>query len=43
MRVGFIGLGALGRPMALHLERAGHDLHVWARRPESAAGLPAIV
>ncbi|HQU81282.1 MAG TPA: NAD(P)-dependent oxidoreductase [Azonexus sp.] len=41
MKVGFIGLGAMGRPMALHVHRAGHDLHVWARRPESAAGLPA--
>ncbi len=41
MKVGFIGLGAMGRPMALHLQRAGHDLHVWGRRPESAAGLPA--
>ena len=43
MKVGFIGLGAMGRPMALHLQRAGHDLHVWARRPEGAAGLPANV
>lgn len=41
MKVGFIGLGAMGRPMALRLHKAGHDLHVWARRPESAAGLPA--
>jgi len=36
MRVGFIGLGAMGRPMALRLLAAGHDLAVWARRPESA-------
>ena len=43
MKVGFVGLGAMGRPMALHLQRAGHDLHVWARRPESATGLPATV
>ena len=41
MKVGFIGLGAMGRPMALHLKRAGHELFVWARRPQSAAGLPA--
>jgi 2-hydroxy-3-oxopropionate reductase len=41
MKVGFIGLGAMGRPMALHLHRAGHELFVWARRPQSAAGLPA--
>ena len=42
MKVGFIGLGVMGRPMALHLARAGHELHVWARRPETAADLPAI-
>ncbi len=43
MKVGVIGLGVMGRPMALHLQRAGHDLHVWARRPASVAGLPATV
>ncbi|UCV14524.1 NAD(P)-dependent oxidoreductase [Quatrionicoccus australiensis] len=43
MKVGFIGLGVMGRPMALHLQRAGHELHVWARRPASAAGLPATL
>lgn len=39
MRVGFIGLGAMGRPMALNLLRAGHQLSVYARRPESAQPL----
>lgn len=34
MQLGFIGLGAMGRPMALHLLRAGHEVAVWARRPE---------
>ena len=34
-RVGFIGLGAMGRPMALHLLRAGHGLNVYARRQEA--------
>ena len=43
MKVGYIGLGAMGRPMVLHLRRAGHDLHVWARRAESAAGLPVTL
>jgi len=43
MKVGFIGLGAMGRPMALHLQAAGHELHVWARRLASCAGLPATV
>ncbi|TRZ92966.1 MAG: NAD(P)-dependent oxidoreductase [Rhodocyclaceae bacterium] len=35
MDIGFIGLGLMGRPMALHLEKAGNALHLWARRPES--------
>ena len=41
MRVGFVGIGAMGRPMAMHLLRAGHQLAVWARRPEAAAPLLA--
>ncbi|MFA4970489.1 MAG: NAD(P)-dependent oxidoreductase [Sulfuritalea sp.] len=41
MRVGFVGFGAMGRPMAEHLLRAGHALSVWSRRPESAAALVA--
>lgn len=39
MRVGLIGLGAMGLPMARHLAAAGHALHVWARRPEALAPL----
>ncbi len=31
MRVGFIGLGIMGRPMATHLIDAGHQLTVWNR------------
>ena len=42
MNVGFIGLGLMGRPMALHLEKAGHALHLWARRPESLAPFSAV-
>ncbi|WP_371323239.1 NAD(P)-dependent oxidoreductase [Dechloromonas sp. ZY10] len=41
MKVGFIGLGVMGRPMALHLQRAGHELHVWARNPNRIGDLPA--
>ncbi|MGD9710361.1 MAG: NAD(P)-dependent oxidoreductase, partial [Halothiobacillaceae bacterium] len=41
MKIGFIGLGVMGEPMARHLRAAGHDLAVWARRPESAAALVA--
>lgn len=43
MKVGFIGLGVMGRPMAQHLADAGHELHVWARRAASCQGLPAQV
>lgn len=39
MKVGFVGLGVMGRPMAGHLLAAGHELAVWARRPDSAAPL----
>ncbi len=38
-RIGFIGLGIMGRPMALNLTRKGHGLTVWARRRESVAPL----
>ncbi|MBK6652894.1 NAD(P)-dependent oxidoreductase [Zoogloea sp.] len=41
MKVGFVGLGVMGRPMAGHLIAAGHEVAVWARRPESAAPLAA--
>ncbi|WP_186407129.1 NAD(P)-dependent oxidoreductase [Candidatus Accumulibacter aalborgensis] len=41
MRVGFIGLGMMGRPMALHLLRSGNQLAVWARRPEASGPLLA--
>jgi 3-hydroxyisobutyrate dehydrogenase len=35
MRLGFVGVGDLGGAMALMIERAGFELAVWARRPES--------
>ncbi|WP_369369719.1 NAD(P)-dependent oxidoreductase [Promicromonospora sp. Populi] len=40
-RVGFIGLGVMGQPMALNLARAGVELIVWNRTPERAAPLRA--
>jgi 2-hydroxy-3-oxopropionate reductase len=40
-RVGFIGLGTMGEPMARHLLRAGFALALHARRPEAAAALLA--
>lgn len=39
-RVGFLGLGAIGRPIAAHLARHG-DLVVWNRTAERAAAFAA--
>ena len=39
MRIGFIGLGLMGRPMALNLIKGGHTVSVWARRAESTKPL----
>ena len=46
MKVGFIGIGSMGRPMAERIQSEGHDLVLWARRPESLepfAGTAATV
>ena len=37
MKVAFIGLGVMGYPIAGHLARAGHDLHVFNRSPEKTS------
>lgn len=37
MKVAFIGLGAIGAPMAVHLAHEPFDLIVWNRTPEKAA------
>lgn len=39
MEIGFVGLGIMGRPMALNLLNGGHSVRVWARRAESMAPL----
>lgn len=39
LRVGFVGLGIMGRPMALRILRAGYPLTVFNRTPAKAAGL----
>jgi 2-hydroxy-3-oxopropionate reductase len=39
MKIGFIGSGIMGRPMALNLIRAGHELRVWGRRFDSVEPL----
>uniref|UniRef100_UPI0015E35ADD NAD(P)-dependent oxidoreductase n=1 Tax=Methylibium rhizosphaerae TaxID=2570323 RepID=UPI0015E35ADD len=43
MNIGFIGLGIMGTPMALHLIEAGHQLHVHTRSelPEAIAATSA--
>ena len=39
MRIGFIGLGIMGKPMAINLLGAGHELVVSNRSPEPVAEL----
>jgi 3-hydroxyisobutyrate dehydrogenase len=41
MRVGFIGLGIMGRPMAEHILRAGHELTVFNRTAAKTKELAA--
>jgi 2-hydroxy-3-oxopropionate reductase len=38
-RIGFIGLGVMGQPMALNLLKADHDLTVFARNPQRSRPL----
>ena len=35
IKVGFIGLGSQGAPIARRMIDAGHDVTLWARRPAS--------
>lgn len=39
--IGFIGIGAMGEPMALNLAKAGAKLRVWNRTPAKIANLAA--
>jgi len=41
-KVGFIGLGNMGKPMAINLARAGLDLMVYDLRPETTVELSAL-
>lgn len=34
MQIGFIGVGVMGRPMALNLLKAEHHLTIFARHPD---------
>lgn len=36
MRIGFLGLGTMGEPIANNLRKAGHELTVWNRTPSKA-------
>jgi 2-hydroxy-3-oxopropionate reductase len=40
-KIGFIGLGTMGQPMASHILKRGYELGVYARRPEAASALTA--
>ena len=42
-RVGFVGLGVMGRPMASHLARAGFPVHLFDIAPGVAASLAATL
>lgn len=41
MKLGFVGLGVMGRPMALNLMKQGHEMGVYGRREASLAPLLA--
>lgn len=41
-RVGFVGLGVMGAPMAGHLIATGHDVAVWNRTPSKSEPLRAL-
>ena len=45
MKIGFVGLGIMGRPMALNLGKGGHELFVYGRRtvPEDVRAAGATV
>jgi 3-hydroxyisobutyrate dehydrogenase-like beta-hydroxyacid dehydrogenase len=39
LRLGFLGLGTMGGPIANNLRKAGHELTVWNRTPDKADAL----
>jgi 2-hydroxy-3-oxopropionate reductase len=42
VRIGFVGLGIMGKPMATNLVRAGHDVKVFSRTPGPVDELVAV-
>lgn len=41
MKLGFVGIGLMGRPMTLRLLAAGHEVTVWNRSRDKLAGVVA--
>jgi len=41
MKIGFIGLGSLGTPIAINLKESGHELYVYNRTASKTAALTA--
>jgi len=39
MKISILGAGSWGTALAIHLARLGHDVMLWARDPEVAAGI----
>ncbi len=42
LRIGYIGLGLMGKPMARNIMQAGYAMTVWNRSPEKCADLAAL-
>src|SRR5215471_6309045 len=40
MRLAFLGMGIMGRPMAANLVKAGHEVNVWNRTPGKDKQVP---
>jgi len=38
VKIAYLGLGIMGRPMAMNLVKAGHDVTVWNRTPRNLEG-----
>ena len=41
-RIGFLGTGIMGGPMAARLAAAGFEVTAWNRTPDKAARLPGV-
>jgi 3-hydroxyisobutyrate dehydrogenase len=42
MKIGFIGAGIMGAPMARNLAEAGHEVHLWNRTREKADAVEGV-